>query len=205
MKSSTSKLKRKSGKNHDSIRNEIISTSARIFSLHGYKKTNIEDIAKACRRGHSFIYYYFKSKEEVFRSVIEHEFQFLMTDLKEILNHSSDPQQKLRIYLTSRMNKMKTVSNLYDTLKNDFFDSVPYVEAIRLKFDQQEFSIICAILKEGKDRNIFYIENTDTVTQAIMSAMRGLEIPFFIKQVVIDIDNRIDELLNILFYGLINR
>jgi len=35
--------------------------------------------------------------------------------------------------------------------------------------------------------------------------MRGLEIPFFIKQIVIDIDNRIDELLNILFYGLLKR
>jgi AcrR family transcriptional regulator len=187
------------------VKTEILHAAALLFSKHGFKKTNIEDIAKACRKRHSSVYYYFKSKEELFKSVIEHEFQSLMRELEKTIETSSDPQQKLRLYLTSRMHKMKTVSNFYDSLNNEFFDSVPFVEEIRKKYDEQEFQIISSILAEGKQRRIFHIENTDTVTQAIISAMRGLEIPFFVKQVMIDIDNRVDELLNILFYGLLKR
>lgn len=197
--------RKKQGKNHEAMRQEIIATASKIFSKHGFRKTNLTDIAKACRRGHSSLYYYFASKEELFRSVIEHEFHLLITELKEILQHTIEPQQKLKMYLTSRMNKINMVSNFYDTLKNDFFDTVPYVEAIRRKFDQQEFALISAILNEGKQKNIFSVENTETVTQAIISAMRGLEVPFFFRQVMVDIENRIDELLNILFYGIMKR
>jgi AcrR family transcriptional regulator len=190
---------------HDQVRQKIINTAAAIFGKYGFKKTKIEDIAKAMQRGHSSVYYYFKNKEEVFKAVIEQEFSLLINELQNSISSTSDPQQKLRLYLSSRMHRMKNVSNFYQTMHNEMFDSFPFVEAIRQKFDQQEFALISTILNEGKERNIFYIEDTDTVTQAIMSAMRGLEIPFFIKQVIIDIDNRIDELLNILFYGLLKR
>jgi AcrR family transcriptional regulator len=190
---------------HDQVRQKIINTAAAIFGKYGFKKTKIEDIAKAMQRGHSSVYYYFKNKEEVFKAVIEQEFSVLINELQNSISSTSDPQQKLRLYLSSRMHRMKNVSNFYQTMHNEMFDSFPFVEAIRQKFDQQEFALISTILNEGKERNIFYIEDTDTVTQAIMSAMRGLEIPFFIKQVIIDIDNRIDELLNILFYGLLKR
>jgi AcrR family transcriptional regulator len=197
--------KKVSNTNHEAAKQQIVAAAAEIFGKHGFKKTNIEDIAKACRRGQSSFYYYFKNKEDVFRAVIEKEFNTLMSDLRETISSTSDPQQKLRLYLSSRMHKIKSVSNFYDTLKNDFFDSIPFVEEMRKDYDRQEFQLISSILDEGKSRNIFHIENTENVTQAIMSAMRGLEIPFFIKQIVIDIDNRIDELLNILFYGLLKR
>ena len=190
---------------HEAVKQQIIAAAAEIFGKHGFKKTNIEDIAKACRRGQSSFYYYFKNKEDVFRAVIEKEFNALMSDLRDTISSTSDPQQKLRLYLSSRMHKIKSVSNFYETLKNDFFDSIPFVEEMRTDYDKQEFQLIRSILEDGKSRNIFHIENTENVTQAIMSAMRGLEIPFFIKQIAIDIDDRIDELLNILFYGLLKR
>ncbi len=191
--------------NHQAVKQEIITAAAEVFGKHGYKKTNLEDIATACGRGYSSIYYYFKNKEDIFRAVIEKEFNTLMSDLKQTISTTGDPTQKLRLYLSSRMHKIKTVSNFYDSLRNEYFNSIPFVEKIRKHYDIEEFKLISSILEEGRERNIFHINNTENVTQAIMSAMRGLEIPFFIRQVVIDIDNRIDELLNILFYGLIRR
>ncbi|MDD2412789.1 MAG: TetR/AcrR family transcriptional regulator [Bacteroidales bacterium] len=191
--------------NQEDARMQIIKISADIFAKYGFKKTNIEDIAKACKRGSSSIYYYFKNKEEIFNEVVEYEFTSLMESLREILKTTHDPQHKLRLYLSTRMNRIKHVAVFYDALKNEFFDSVAYVENIRIKYDQQEFSIIKSILEEGIEKKIFSFENSDNVTQAIMSAQRGLEIPFFIKNINLDINLKVDELLNILFYGIIKR
>jgi len=52
------------------IRNEVIITAQRLFQKYGYSKTTMEDIAKAMDRGKSTIYYYFKSKDEIFEAVI---------------------------------------------------------------------------------------------------------------------------------------
>lgn len=191
--------------NQEDARMQIIKTSAEIFAKYGFKKTNIEDIAKACKRGSSSIYYYFKNKEEIFNGVVEYEFAFLMGSLRDVIKTTHDPQHKLRLYLSTRMNRIKHVAVFYDVLKNDFFDSVAYVENIRRKYDQQEFSILKSILEEGLEKNIFNFENSDNVTQAIMSAQRGLEIPFFLKNINLDINLKVDELLNILFYGIIKR
>jgi AcrR family transcriptional regulator len=195
----------KSENGHDTVRKQILDAARSVFGKHGYKKTNIEDIARVCQRGQSSVYYYFKNKQDIFKAVIESEFNSLMTELREIIRSTSDPQQKLRLYLSSRMDKIKTVSNFYDTINNEYFEGVPFVEKLRKSYDREEFELISSILEEGKSRNIFHIEHTENVTQAIMSAMRGLEIPFFNKQIDIDINNRIEELLNVLFYGLLRR
>ena len=48
-------------------RENILRTAREIFSKYGYKKTTLDDIANAVRKGKSSLYYYFSSKEDCFR------------------------------------------------------------------------------------------------------------------------------------------
>ena len=52
----------KKNKNRDAI----IETARQVFKKYGYDKTLMEHIAKAAGKGKSSIYYYFKSKEQIF-------------------------------------------------------------------------------------------------------------------------------------------
>lgn len=190
---------------HEKMRDEIVRIASKIFSIHGYDKTSIKDIAKHLKRKQSSVYYYFKSKEEIFRSVVEEEFNQLIEELKKVISETIDQQQKLRLYLTTRMKKIKSVSNFYNMLKDEYFSGIPFVEELRYNFDRQEFQIIKEILNEGKQRNVFEVSNTENLAIAIIAAMRGLEIPFFYKHIEIEIDKQLDQLLNLLFYGLLKR
>ena len=51
----------------------IIAAATTLFSRFGLDKTTMEDIAKAAKKGKSSLYYYFKSKEQVFAEVIRKE------------------------------------------------------------------------------------------------------------------------------------
>ena len=51
-------------------RNHIVSVARDVFKNYGYKKTTMNDVAKAAGKGKSSIYYYFDSKDAIFKSVI---------------------------------------------------------------------------------------------------------------------------------------
>ncbi|HIE30743.1 TPA: TetR/AcrR family transcriptional regulator, partial [Candidatus Poribacteria bacterium] len=52
----------------------IIEASRELFARFGLKKTTMDEIAKKCGMSKATLYYYFKSKEDIFRAVIDKEF-----------------------------------------------------------------------------------------------------------------------------------
>jgi len=58
-------------KKQKSIQHRIVHTASQVFSRFGFKKATMEDIANAVGMGKSSIYYYFKSKEEIFEAVVK--------------------------------------------------------------------------------------------------------------------------------------
>ncbi|HNX67284.1 MAG TPA: helix-turn-helix domain-containing protein, partial [Bacteroidales bacterium] len=57
----------------DDAKAKIVEIAREIFTRFGFKKTTMEEIAVASRKGKSSIYYYFTSKEDVFKAVVERE------------------------------------------------------------------------------------------------------------------------------------
>ena len=93
--------------------------------------------------------------------------------------------------------------NFYDAMKNDYFNHMPFIEKLRKKFDDEEIAIIRSILTEGVVTNEFSIKRPDLAALAIFTAMKGLEIPFVQEDV--DLDDRLNYLMDILFYGIKNK
>lgn len=186
----------------EDVKNFIINVAQKTFSHFGFKKTTVDDIAQAARKGKSSIYYYFNSKEEIFEAVVEKEATTLITEILNEINTTDDPKEKIRKYILARMNGIKNLGNFYNALKNDYLSSFESIERLRIKYDNEEHNIIKNILQEGIEKGFFKIENTDKTSKAIVTAMKGLEIPLIISDNENEIEDRLDGLLNILFYGI---
>ena len=50
----------------DQVRDEILRAAMELFTKYGIDKTTMENIAEAAGKGKSTLYYYFKTKEDVF-------------------------------------------------------------------------------------------------------------------------------------------
>lgn len=181
----------------------IIQVSAQLFGRFGYKKTTMEDIAQALRMGKSSLYYYFKSKEEVFQAVVEMEASQLKAAVLVAINKESDPQEKLRQYVMVRMQKFKETVNLYEAVRSDYLMHLPFIEKVRVKYDLEEVSIIQGILKDGQQKAVFRIDDIQLGAVAIAIAMKGLEIPLLINDLENNLQLRLDKLLEILFHGIV--
>ncbi len=187
----------------DQIRDNIISVAAKIFSRFGYRKTTMEEIAMAARKGKSSIYYYFNSKEDIFRAVVEKEAEELKKDLKKAISEVDDPIEQLKKFILFRMHKLKTLTNFYAALKADYLSHLEFIENIRQKYDEDEIAIVTKILQSGIERKNFVIDDSELAAVALVTAMKGLEIPLFIKKEYGRIEDRLDNLMNFLFYGLV--
>ena len=189
----------------DEVRTKIVSVAAKIFTRYGFKKTTMEEIAIATRKGKSSIYYYFSSKEDIFKAVVEQEAEELRLDLLKEISMIDDPIEQLRTFILFRMYKMKTLSNFYAALKSDYLSHLQFIEKIRKKYDQNEVKIVTEILRRGIKHNKFVIEDPSLSAVAIVTAMKGLEIPLFINKDHGNIEERLDNLIKFLFYGLVKR
>ncbi|NLO02147.1 MAG: TetR/AcrR family transcriptional regulator, partial [Bacteroidales bacterium] len=87
------------GNKKDINREHILKIAREIFSKYGYKKTTLDDIANAVRKGKSSLYYYFESKEDLFQAVILKEVDILGKELEIVINRNTDPVDKLRDYI----------------------------------------------------------------------------------------------------------
>jgi AcrR family transcriptional regulator len=189
----------------DHIRQNIVQVASKIFTRFGFKKTTMEEIALASHMGKSSVYYYFSSKEEIFKAVVEKEAEELKEDLKQEVKKYDDPIDQLKAYILFRMHKIKMVTNFYDALKSDYLSHLEFIEKIRKRFDQDEIKIVRQILQSGIDRSKFNIDDPELSAVALVTAMKGLEIPLFIKKEHGNIEARLDNLIKFLFYGLVKR
>lgn len=189
----------------DKYRERIIKASSEIFSRYGYKKTTMDEIARALRKGKSSIYYYYKSKEEIFEAVIDYEAQVLKSELSAVIKSTDDPESILRRYVEVRMNSFEKLSNYYNAIFSSDLGHFDFIEKQREKYDRMEEAFIRYVLWKGTRSGHFNLNDTGLAALAVHTALKGLELPLFWKKRSYEMEIRLDAIINILFYGIVRK
>ena len=190
----------------DNMRASIVNAASDIFSKYGYKKTTMDDIALALGKGKSSIYYYFRNKEEIFQAVLEQEVILLKTKLQKAVNRKKHHKGKLKAYIITRMKGFESMINFYNAVKNEYLSQFEFIERIRHKYDQEEIATVQGILEKGVEKGDFSIEDPSLAAVAIVTSMKGFEIPLFITgKKEQDIEQIVDKLMKMLFNGILKK
>jgi AcrR family transcriptional regulator len=98
----------------DNKRKDLIIQSARErFARYGFKKTSMDEIAADLRMGKATLYYYYKSKEEIFEAVVKSEFHEFAKELKSLEKNSEKSlAEKLNDYFQIRQKTFDDGYNL---------------------------------------------------------------------------------------------
>jgi len=186
------------------IKNRIIKEAQDIFKRFGFKKSTMDEIAAAAGKGKSTLYHYFKSKDEMFAAVVEKEGNTMFRELNKIITANIDSKLKIKKYIIKRMELINELSNLYSAIKSDYLNHFSFIQKYRIKYDEYEILLLEQILQDGINKKEFNINEDDTKIYAygLATALKGLEIPFFLENRYSEISSRLDSMLNILIYGL---
>ncbi|MCD4819192.1 MAG: TetR/AcrR family transcriptional regulator [Candidatus Cloacimonetes bacterium] len=183
----------------------ITKVAQNIFSKYGLVKTTVDEIAKAARMGKASLYHYFKSKEDIFKEVVEKENRYMKEKIREAIINEDTPQKKMKVYIFKKMEYLKELANIHSALKDDYLEHYAFIEKIREKNTREELFTVREILQEGEDKGFFQINDIELTAFAIVSALKGLEFPWSINISFPEIESNIDKLLEILFNGIVKR
>ena len=191
--------------NKEEHRKKIIITSGQIFSRHGFRKTTMDEIARALKMGKSSVYYYFRSKEEIFEAVVLYEANMLRNELTRAIKSVESPVDKMRNYVFVRMKAFEKLSNYYNAIFDKNLDHFDFIEAIREKYDREELAILRLILYHGARKKVFNVKNSEYTALAVQTTLKGLEVPLFWKKRELNLEERLTAILDVLFNGILSK
>lgn len=191
--------------NKEEFRKKIVVSAGQIFSRYGFKKTTMDEIARELKMGKSSIYYYFKSKEEIFEAVVLYEANILRNELTTAIKSVESPVDKMKKYVYVRMKSFEKLANYYNAIFDKNLDHFDFIEKIRAKYDLEELAILRLILFHGARKKVFNVSDSEYTALAVQITMKGLEVPLFWKKRELNIEERLEAILEVLFNGILKK
>jgi len=119
----------------DPIREEILNGARELFERFGFKKTTMEDIARQIGKSKSALYYYYKTKEEIFEAVVLNEIATTQAKTAEVVKTEVSAAKKFRVLFTYMLEEVKQKANKFSIFKSDMYENHFMFENIVRKRD----------------------------------------------------------------------
>lgn len=180
----------------------IISAAAGLFARFGLEKTTMEDIARAAGKGKSSLYYYFESKEKVFAEVIRTEIAGLRQTIRKAIDEEDDPYNKFTRFVGTRLHYLNEKADQYTTIRDEYLKHYRFIQQLTDDYAHWEMSTIQEIIEYGRDRGMFLVSDSRTVSRAIFFALKGLEYPWTTNLTRTELEKSVYGLVDILLKGI---
>src|SRR5581483_4276952 len=102
----------------DIIHQQILQAAQQLFQKHGYQKVTMDDVAKAIGKGRSSLYYYYKSKDEVFDAVMDVEIDEIVADFTRAVDQAVTTEQKIRAFSLSKIKISRKRKAFFEALES---------------------------------------------------------------------------------------
>lgn len=159
-------------------RNILIDVARQLFARLGVENTTMNDIAVASQKGRRTLYTYFNNKNEVYQAVVESELEELYNVLEKVLDEDLPADEKLLLFIETRLETIKKVVFRNGTLKADFFRDIWRVQNVRKSFDAREIEALETILNKGVKEGTLEMPDTHQTAIILHHALKGIEVPY---------------------------
>ena len=159
-------------------RTKLVDVARQLFAKNGVDNTTMNDISLASGKGRRTLYTYFKSKEEIYMAVVESELEMLSDALENVASEKIAPDVKILKLIETHLDSIKMIVLRNGSLRASFFRDIWRVERVRRNFDMREIVLFKHILREGKEQNLFEVDNVDVLADILHYCIKGIEVPY---------------------------
>jgi len=182
----------------------ILDTAKKMFARYGLRKTSLDEVARIARVAKATIYNYFGSKDRVYLEVLHREMDEIVEKISSSVDQEALPEDKLVAFVRTKFRYVRQAINILNLDREGIEKLLPSADGIRNELFEREVDIIHSILNEGVEKCIFHTNNTLLAARAIGHALRGFELNWLVQESEERIDHHLNELMNIIFYGLMS-
>ncbi|HZV12962.1 MAG TPA: TetR/AcrR family transcriptional regulator [Candidatus Kapabacteria bacterium] len=157
----------------------ILDAAQKRFALYGINKVTMDEIAEDIGMGKASLYYYFKTKEDVFRGVISREQQEFFRIMNDVAQQKLFIGNKLRAYVSQRIKLSSQFLNLTAFNYKSWLDAKPICKDLFDSFVHKERQLLIHILQEAKESGEIVIASPEKVAHLVLHLLEGLRLRLF--------------------------
>ena len=153
-------------------RERLVEAAKEIFEEHGFLDARISDIAERAGQSHGSFYYYFDSKEEIFREVAAAVDQRLFAPMEDVILAASgmSPQQRVREAMRRHFESYKQEARMMGLIEHvSRYD--PEVNALRLARHQRYTEQVAETIRQLQRRKLADPKLDPVITAAALGAL----------------------------------
>ncbi|GBD90911.1 biofilm operon icaADBC HTH-type negative transcriptional regulator IcaR [bacterium BMS3Abin04] len=128
---------------------EIKNAGMKMFAAYGYYKTTLEDIAGVMGMKKNSLYYYFESKDALFKEIIKCEMQTHLEQQNIILLKKISAEDKTVEIVKNFISFIRERSVKFTIRIKSYLEIVKVIKNSRADFDNSECNILSEVLEEG--------------------------------------------------------
>ncbi|MEG0795166.1 MAG: TetR/AcrR family transcriptional regulator [Odoribacter sp.] len=186
-------------------KNKIIYVAKLLFAEISVYKATMNDIANAAQMSRRTLYMHFKSKEEIYQYVIEDQVNSINGKLQKAADSALPPDRKLKLYILARFNVIDNLVKQNKYIRYDFIFNNLRVEQLRKGIDMKERQLLTQIIRDGKEKNIFNINDPASFAKTLLIMFKSLEQPFIMISHRKRNYQSLTEYVDLLFNGILNK
>ncbi|MEA2552599.1 MAG: hypothetical protein QOJ65_775 [Fimbriimonadaceae bacterium] len=187
-------------------REAILDAMDSLMGRFGYRKTNMDDLAREAGISKRTIYLHFSSKEEVGLSSIGRVVETAQVRMRDIATEGRDPRDTIKKMLVERvMARVRAVGEYRQSL-DELFEAVRPAYLVRRQEQfQAEQAILATALREGRSSGAFHFDSAQATARDLLFATNAyLPYSLSVRELgdIEEIEIRVQRLAALLVRGL---
>jgi AcrR family transcriptional regulator len=179
------------------VKKNILEAAKIVFQKWGLNKTTMEDIAHEVGKGKSTLYYYYRSKEEIFEELVKKEFASIIGKAQSASEEAVSSKDKLKKYIATMLSEIKKTVGIFPLVKGDVKGNKEFVDRMKKMLNDEEEAVVLEILQQGlKSGELSFLKEDELIkaAKALVGMVTGLAVYLFFDNddnEIIDIATRL--------------
>ena len=136
-------------------REAILRAATKVFARNGYFNSKVADVARVAGVADGTVYLYFKSKEEILRSIFEHNTTEAVAAGREELAKIKDPREKLRRIARQHLERLGADRDLAVVFQVELRGTTKFMEEFSAAGLAEYLGLIREVFEEGQRAGVF--------------------------------------------------
>ena len=196
----------------DLMQQQILAAAKRLFQVYGFAKVTMDDVAKAIGKGRSSLYYYYKSKEEIFDAVVQIEVREMLATMSLATSQASGLEQKLRAFFLTKIEVLRERRAFFKTLDlgmdADALSNFNKAKmAIHNLIVRKESALLETLLTDSMNKGELrkmQAPELEMLIMVLLSSLRGIKRELELEDDTVKAVPAVDTFIRMAMYGLKN-
>ena len=137
-------------------RDQILDAAEALFARQGLDSTTIKEIGTSSGQNPALLYYYYGSKEELYRAVLQRTMNEMLTRGIAAFDAAPDPAEAIRGLVAAQMEFVLSHPNAPRLLVREMIDhEARTVEQLLIELAAGVFQRLCRVIQQGQREGMF--------------------------------------------------